>query len=376
MAFTDSTPASGLQSAASETVAQTTAGFQAVIDWFGDPGIWLVAGVAWALTFLALLAIRFGVMLGLRAAGARRESTWLHTIHTVVSRTSRLALALIALFAVTAASGLPEEFRAFTRILAIAAAILQGVVWVYHLVTSVLERIANTGQMDNGLRNAMSLIRTLLILVLAAIAVLMLLDNLGFDITTLIAGLGIGGIAVGLAAQGIVRDVFGSLSIVLDRPFVIGDFIVFGDMMGTVERVGLQTTRIRSLSGEQIVVANNDLLSSRIRNYKRMAERRVVFSVGVTYQTTPEQLERIPSIIRDAVGTQMMARFDRSHFKGYGDSALDFETVYYVLSADYAEYMDIQQAINMAVFRAFAEAGIDFAYPTRTLHIEQPVAAD
>jgi small-conductance mechanosensitive channel len=206
--------------------------------------------------------------------------------------------------------------------------------------------------------------------VLAAIAAVLILDNIpGVEITALVASLGIGGIAVALAVQNILSDLFASLSIVLDKPFVIGDFIIVDNCLGTVEHIGLKTTRLRSLSGEQLVFSNNDLLKSRVRNYKRMAERRVVFSVGVTYQTPLEKLERIPTLIRDTIEAQPAVRFDRAHFQGYGDFALNFEVVYYVLDPDYNRYMDIQQGINLGIYSSFAEEGIEFAYPTRTLYI-------
>jgi small-conductance mechanosensitive channel len=199
-------------------------------------------------------------------------------------------------------------------------------------------------------------------------ALLLMLDNLGVDVTALVAGLGVGGIAVALAVQNILGDLFASLSIALDKPFVIGDFVIVGDFMGTIERVGLTTTRIRSLSGEQLVFSNSDLLASRIRNYKRMQERRVAFSVGVTYQTSPDTLEAIPGMIRELIENQQTTRFDRAHFKAFGDSAYLFEIVYYVLDPDYNRFMDTQQAINLGICRRFAEHGIEFAYPTRTVH--------
>ena len=164
-------------------------------------------------------------------------------------------------------------------------------------------------------------------IVLWSVVLLMILDNLGVNITALVASLGIGGIAVALAVQNILGDIFASLSIALDRPFAIGDFIVVGDVLGTVEYIGLKTTRIRSLSGEQIVFSNADLLKSRIRNYKRMTERRVVFGFGVVYQTPHDKLERIPAMVREVIEAQPKTRFDRAHFKEYGDSALAFEAV-------------------------------------------------
>jgi len=201
------------------------------------------------------------------------------------------------------------------------------------------------------------------------------LDNLGVDITALVAGLGIGGIAVALAAQNVLGDLFASLSIVLDKPFVVGDFLNVDDFLGSVEHVGLKTTRLRSLSGEQLVFSNNDLLNSRIRNYGRMFERRVVFSLGVTYETPPEKLRGIPTIIREAVEAKDKVRFDRAHFQKYGDFALVFEVVYYVLSSDYTLCMDIQQSVNLRIYERFAEEGIEFAYPTQKLYVTEAAKA-
>lgn len=210
------------------------------------------------------------------------------------------------------------------------------------------------------------LLRVLLWILLLLVA----LDNFGVNITALVAGLGVGGVAVALAVQNLLGDMLASFSIVLDKPFVIGDFIIVGEHMGTVEYVGLKTTRIRSLSGEQMIFANQDLLSSRIHNYKRMFERRVVFSIGVLYQTPVEKIEMIPGMIKKIVEGQRPVRFDRAHFKEYGAYALNFEIVYWVLDPDYTIYMDIQQAINLAIFRQFAQEGIEFAYPTQTLFVQ------
>jgi small-conductance mechanosensitive channel len=200
---------------------------------------------------------------------------------------------------------------------------------------------------------------------------LLALDNLGVDITALVAGLGVGGIAVALAVQNVLGDLFASLSITLDRPFVLGDFIIVGDYLGNVERIGVKSTRLRSLGGEQIIVSNADLLNSRVRNYGRMDERRVLFTLGVTYETPRKKLERIPAMVREIIEHQQHARFDRCHFAKYGDFALGFEAVYYVLSPDYNLYMDIQQAINFAIHAAFEDAQIEFAYPTQKLWMAQ-----
>jgi small-conductance mechanosensitive channel len=196
-------------------------------------------------------------------------------------------------------------------------------------------------------------------------AVLFIFDNLGIDITAAVAGLGIGGVAVALAAQSVLGDTFSAFSIFIDRPFEVGDFIIVGDLLGTVEHVGFKTTRVRSLGGEQLVFSNSDLTGSRIRNYKRMQTRRIVFEIGVTYQTSLEQLKAIPEIIQGIIDSDDKTKFDRAHFKNYGDFALIFETVFIVKSPDYNVYMDLQQAINLKLFEEFAKRGIEFAYPTQ-----------
>lgn len=200
-----------------------------------------------------------------------------------------------------------------------------------------------------------------------SLGLVFLFDNLGYDVTAIVTGLGIGGLAVALAAQTILGDLFNYFVIFFDRPFEIGDFIVVDDKKGNVEYVGIKTTRIKSLSGEQIVISNSDLTNSRLHNFKRMERRRIVFTLGVTYQTTPEQLKEIPEIITKIVTEQADAQMDRCHFSSYGDFSLNFETVYFVTEPDYVKYMDIQQSINLQIFEAFAERKIEFAYPTQTI---------
>ena len=196
-------------------------------------------------------------------------------------------------------------------------------------------------------------ISTIIGLVVWTVGLVFLLDNLGFKVSAVITGLGIGGIAVALAAQAILGDLFAYFVIFFDRPFEIGDFIIVGDKMGAVEYIGLKTTRIRSLTGEQLVFSNKDLTDSRIHNYKRMERRRIVFRLGVVYQTTFEQVKEIPVIVRKVIENQPDVTFDRGHFATYGDFSLNFEFVYYVLSPDYNKYMDTQQAINFEIYKEF-----------------------
>jgi small-conductance mechanosensitive channel len=202
------------------------------------------------------------------------------------------------------------------------------------------------------------------------IAGVFVLDNLGFNVSAVVAGLGIGGVAVALAAQTILGDLFNHFVIFFDRPFEEGDFIISDDYMGTIENIGIKSTRIRSLSGEQIVISNTNLTNSRIRNYKRMAERRVVFKIGITYETPLEKVKKIPEIIKAIVQSQKTIRFDRVHMQQFGAYSLDFEIVYFVLNPDYNLYMDIQQNINYAIMEAFQKDEIDFAYPTTVEYLK------
>ncbi len=198
---------------------------------------------------------------------------------------------------------------------------------------------------------------------------LLIFSNLGINISALSASLGIGGIAIALASQHILGDLFSSFSIYFDRPFEIGDFIVTGGHAGTVKRIGLKTTRIQALQGEEIVISNQELTSTRIQNFKRMDRRRIAFPFGVAYETPNEKLKNIPTLVEAIVKRQKLADLDRAHFKAFGASSLDFEVVYFINSQDYNQYMDCQQAINLGIKEAFEKEGIAFAYPTQTVHI-------
>lgn len=213
-------------------------------------------------------------------------------------------------------------------------------------------------------------------MLLWTLILLLMLDNLGVNVTAMVAGLGVGGIAVALAVQNILGDLFASLSIVIDKPFVIGDVITVDSFTGSVEHVGLKTTRLRSSTGEQIIMSNGDLLKSRIRNFKRMHERRMLFTLGVVYQTSPEQLARIPGIIRGIIESVPNTRFERAHFKTFGPSSLDFEVVFWISNPLFDDSMDALHTVNLAIFKRFGEEGIEFAYPTQTMIVQGGTLAE
>jgi small-conductance mechanosensitive channel len=333
---------------------------------------WLSAG---GLALLVVLGLQLGITFlvrRFRALAARTGNEVDDLLVALLGRTKVLFVLLVALWVAARPLTLQPGAEAALRALLVLGFLLQVGFWGAALIGHGLERYRKKQlEVDPGSVMALGAVHFLAQAVLWSIIVLTALANLGVDITAFVASLGLGGIAVALAIQSVLGDLFASLSIVLDKPFVIGDFIIVGDHMGTVERVGLKTTRLRSLSGEQLIFSNSDLLGSRIRNYKRMSERRAAFTVGVTYGTAPEDVERIPTLLRDAVEAQEHTRFERSHFKSFGPSSLDFETVYHMLVPDYDVFMDTQQAINLRLYAEFAEEGIEFAYPTQTLHVHR-----
>lgn len=331
---------------------------------------WLLACLAALVVILALHLLQQFVLRRLARIATSTNTLIDDFLVDVLSATRVLFAGLIGVYVGTHFLDLGDRIGRLADRLFVAALILQVGFWTSRALGFWLtQRFAAGDAQDAGTRAmTRSLLSFLGRTALWVLVLLLVLDNLGLNVTALVTSLGIGGIAVALAVQNVLGDLFASLSISIDKPFVIGDFIIVDDLMGTVEHVGLKTTRIRSLGGEQIVLANNDLLKCRIRNYKRMQERRVVFGLGVTYDTSVEQLELVPSLIRRSIESLAKTRFDRAHFKGFGPSSLDFEIVYYVLEPDYNLHMDIQQAINLQLVRDFAEHQVAFAFPTQTLH--------
>lgn len=334
--------------------------------------VWGACVAVFALTWSVLLLVRRVSRSRLLGLTQQREVIAFEVAERVTRATMGWFLLVVAVFAGSRPLALPPEIDGLITKLIMVALLLQGGLWLMAAVLEFLDIKRKRELRENpGAVAAMDVLSFVARIAIWSVVLLVILDNLGVNVTTLVASLGVGGIAVALAAQNVLGDLFASLSIVLDKPFVVGDFLIIDDFLGTVEKVGIKTTRVRSLSGEQLIFANNDLLSSRIRNYGRMFERRVVFALGVTYQTASAQLRRIPDMIREAVEARMEVRFDRAHFQKYGDFALIFEAVYYVLSPDYNKYMDIQQAINLELFERFEKEGIEFAYPTQTVFVSR-----
>ena len=332
---------------------------------------WISAALVAVGAMLLFWAVGRLVLRRLESLSSRTLTGVDDLVAELFKKTKLVFVLLVGVWAGSHILALSAEVDHWIREILVVGLLLQGALWTTGILTHFIGRYhARQLEADPETATAMGAVSFLGKITIWTIFLLLALQNLGINVTTLLASLGIGGIAVALALQNVLGDLFASLSIVLDKPFVVGDFIIVDDFMGTVEHVGLKTTRVRSLSGEQLVFSNSDLLKSRIRNYKRMRERRILFTVGVTYDTDEETVARIPAMIREAVEARDDTRFDRAHFKGFGDSALTFETVYYMLVPDYNTYMDVQQEINLELLGRFREEGIDFAFPSRTVYLE------
>jgi len=342
-----------------------------------SPIQWLIACAVGAGMMMLLLTSRRVVRSYHKRLRETERQELLEIPLQVLSRTTLPFFVVLSLFlALRTLTTSPQLDRAINSAITIALFWQTGV-WAVAAVSAWLERKKRAAlASDRAMVGSLGIIGFIGTVIIWAMVALLTLDNLGINITALVAGLGIGGIAVALAVQNILGDLFASLSIALDRPFVVGDFLIIDDFLGSVEHIGIKSTRLRSLSGEQIVMSNADLLKSRVRNYGRMAERRVVFANSVSLETPIESVERIPALIRDIVESQPNTRFDRSHFAKYGAGSMDFETVYYVLSPDYNKYMDTQQAINVRIHREFAKLGVKFGYPAQKLFIAQAEDAE
>eukprot|EP01037_Dinobryon_pediforme_P000046 gene46-46_t len=328
----------------------------------------LAAAVA---TYAAILVVLHLLTRRAKVWAKQSHSGMALTLVDVLEGTSRTLMLVVALLVGASLLDLPGRWESRLSQLWFVAVALQMGLWGMRAigigVRRYVERHSSSGMTQvSASATLMSWgLRTLL----WSVVLLAILSNVGVNITAFIASLGVGGIAVALAVQNILGDLFASLAIAVDKPFEVGDFIVVGNVSGTVQVIGLKTTRIRSLQGEQIVMSNTDLLKQTISNFRMLERRRIVFTFGVAYGTTPEQAEAIPGVVRKLIEAHPELRFDRAHFKALGTNSLDYEVVYIVEDPAYNLYMDLQQSINLGLLREFKAMGVEFAFPTRTVHI-------
>ncbi len=342
------------------------------VYWGNSVYDWLIALAVTAGSVILMVAARGLVVRRLRRLAGRTRTDIDDALVELFRNTKAFFLLLLAVKIAVNFIALPQATHTALNLIVTLGCIVQGGVWGNTLIGFWFTRTMK-GRMAGDVTGTTSLniVKFIGRVVLWTILLLVALDTMGVNITAFITTLGVGGIAIALALQKVLGDLFASLSIVFDKPFLVGDFIVVDDFQGTIEHIGMRSTRIRSIGGEQIIISNSELLTSRIRNYGRMAERRVLFSIGVTYQTPVEKLEKIPGMIERIVGSVPGTRFDRAHFLRFGDFSLVIEVVYFVLSPDYREYARIHQAVNLGILKSFTEQGIAFAYPTQKVHIVQ-----
>lgn len=342
------------------TALSTMIAGNSLLSWLLAFGLALAAG---STIYLAKEALRSR----LTRLTRRTANGWDDHLVDVIGRTNVVFCVAMGLLAGLAPLDLgPAGPWAWKALLVVT--LVQAGLWAGASVRYAVTRFA-LSRNDPAVGGAVGIIRVMVNVALWSVIGLLILASLGVDVTAGVAGLGIGGVAVALAVQNVLGDLFASLSIVLDRPFVVGDYVTVGEDGGTVEQIGLKTTRLRSLTGETLVFSNSELLKARIRNFREMEERRALLQIGLPYETPRESIHDVVSVLQEVVRSQAGVRLARAHFKAFGPSSLDFEVVYFVLSPDYDRFMDAQQAVNLGVLDAFAARGLGFAYPTRTLWV-------
>ena len=341
-------------------------------------GDWITAGLTLLVTLVILLLLRWGMVRFTERGPQEGAATPLRSFAASIQRQSSTpVIFLVALFAGLLNLDLPEFAERGLSVGIALVIVIQIGLWGSAALTFLLRRRLESDP-DFASPGAIAAGRYLATLLLWSVLAVLFLDNIGVEITTLVAGLGVGGIAIGLAARSILSDLFASLAILLDRPFAVGDFVSVKGAAGSVERIGIKTTHLRSPSGEQLVYSNSDMLGSPLRNYGRMQRRRAVLSLNINYDTDVEKVEAIPGMVKEAIERHEMTQFDRAHFKALGESALQIEAVFYMSTTNYGVYMDTQQAINLELLGRFREAGIEFAFPTRDVRLsgERPASGD
>jgi small-conductance mechanosensitive channel len=297
---------------------------------------------------------------------------WRSVLGRVLARTTIFFMVMAAIDIVASYAEPPARAQHLVDIGFTVAFALQGAIWARELILALIARRVGTGESESALGNANAIIRVLVSVALFALAIVVILDNLGVNVTALVAGLGIGGIAIGLAAQGIFSDLFAALAILFDKPFKRGDIIQYDETTGTVERIGLKTTRLRSVNGEQVVMANTKLLEREIHNFNVGRSRRSSLPFGLVYQTPPDELDKVVSLAKGAVESRKGCTFVRCAILGFGPSSIDFELLYDSRSVDLNKVAADRTAVALAVLRSFAEHGIQFAYPTQTTFTAAP----
>ncbi len=358
--------------AITETTAQATEAASEFVTWIGSGELTALIALGLVVAFTtAQWMARWAILKGIVKLPSSDDYSFAALFHRVVKRFHIYFMIMIAFALTDAMLGLPNAVSVIVKVFFVLAAILQIAEWVQEFAVSFIRRnVARSSGDARALASAFNIIKWFISVAVWSVALLLILDNVGADVTALLAGLGIGGIAIGIAAQGVFRDLFSSLSIVIDKPFQVGDTVRYGDSWGIIEDIGLKTTRVRARSGEQMIISNTNLLDYEIHNMARMARRRIETVFGVVYQTDPDLADRVPEIVAQIVKDVPAVEFDRCGMAAFGPSSLDYDLVFYSLQPDFNRSMAAQSRVLLALFRGLQENGLEFAYPTQTLFIE------
>ena len=358
--------------AITETTAQATEAASEFVTWIGSGELTalIALGLVIAFTTAQWLA-RWAILKGIVKLPSSDDYSFAALFHRVVKRFHFYFMIMIAFALTDAMLGLPNAVSVIVKVFFVLAAILQVAEWVQEFAVSFIRRnVARSSGDARALASAFNIIKWFISVAVWSVALLLILDNVGADVTALLAGLGIGGIAIGIAAQGVFRDLFSSLSIVIDKPFQVGDTVRYGESWGIIEDIGLKTTRVRAKSGEQMIISNTNLLDYEIHNMERMVRRRIETVFGVIYQTDPELADQVPEIVAKILKDVPAVEFDRCGMSAFGPSSLDYELVFFSLQPDFNRSMAARSRVLLALFRGLQDHGLEFAYPTQTLFIE------
>lgn len=348
------------------------------VPFFGE--VYLTPYIVALVLFVGLLVlfkvIVVGLVARLRALSKRTENDFDDVLIGALEGVRLWVYTIIALYIALQAFSLPHTIEKTLTAIFLLTLVWQFIEIAIKFVDYFAKRVLERDEDGDGESDPNTIIASHMLSLFARIALwvlglLFVLSNLGIEVVSLLAGLGIGGIAIAIALQGILSDLFSSLSLYLDKPFRIGDYIVIGEHSGIVEKIGVKTTRIKTLQGEELVVSNTELTTARVQNFKKMKERRATSQFGITYETAHDRVKQIPDMVKEIFESISGARLDRVYFTAFGESALMFEVVYYVGSAEYVEYLEIQQAFNLALLKQLEDAGVAFAYPTQTLYLKK-----
>lgn len=358
--------------ALTETTERATEAATEFVGWVGSGEREALIALALVIGFTALQwALKWAILKGIVRLPRNDDYSVAALFQRVVKRFHIYFMIALALTATDSILSLPGAVSGFVRIYFVLALVIQIAEWVQEFAVSAIKRSVHRGGGDaKALASAFNIIKYFIMLGVWTIALLLIMSNVGMDVTALLAGLGIGGIAIGIAAQGVFRDLFSSLSIVIDKPFQVGDTVRYGESWGTIEDIGLKTTRVRARSGEQLIISNTNLLDYEIHNMTRMARRRIETEFGVIYQTDPDVADRIPGIVAEMFKDLQGVDFDRCGMSSFGPSSLDYSLVFFSLNPEFNRSMAARSRVLLALYRTFKEQGIEFAYPTQTLYIE------